>query len=121
VIPAHIRDFLRTTITSVWALDLLCLMRSTATRAWSSSELSRELRGSVPLVEEILGLFVRRGLVRCESGRYRYDCTDARIDALIDDIAKVYGERPMAVIKEIVRFPNDKIHTFVDAFKLKKD
>jgi hypothetical protein len=122
LITAPIREFLSTNITSVWALDLLCLLRSSAPRKWSASELSTELRGSVPLVEEILGLFLRRGLVcECEPGRYRFDCKDARMDAIIADIAELYGKTPLAMIKEIIRSPNEKIHTFVDAFRLKKE
>jgi DNA-binding IclR family transcriptional regulator len=120
LIPDHVRQFLASTISSAWALDLLCLLKSTASREWSVSELTAELRGSTPLVEDILNVFTRRGLVsRRDSGRYRYDCRDAETDELVVEVAGIYREAPMALIKEIVRTPHQKIHTFVDAFRLK--
>jgi hypothetical protein len=36
-------------------------------------------------------------------------------------LARLYAERPLAVIREIMSAPNDKLHSFVDAFRLKKD
>ena len=37
------------------------------------------------------------------------------------EVVRLYGERPVSLIKEIMAAPNDKIHSFVDAFRLKKD
>jgi hypothetical protein len=40
---------------------------------------------------------------------------------VVAELAKLHSEYPLAVIKEIVRAPNDKIQSFVDAFRLIKD
>ncbi|MGE4064629.1 MAG: hypothetical protein AB7E79_14790 [Rhodospirillaceae bacterium] len=97
-------------------------MKSTAPRVWSVPELTAELRASVPLVEEILDTLGRRGIAaRSGSDGYRYDCKDPRTDKIVYEIVRIYKETPVALIKEVIRAPNQKIHTFVDAFRLKKD
>ncbi|MCC6915499.1 MAG: hypothetical protein IT566_17510 [Rhodospirillaceae bacterium] len=121
MIPEHLASFLRTTIKSVWALDLLVLMKNAPDQAWTVAILNDRLRASTSLVEEILATFIRQGLVVSEAdGSYRYQA-GGDADAVAGELIRLYGERPLAVIKEIVTAPNEKIHSFVDAFRLKKD
>jgi DNA-binding IclR family transcriptional regulator len=122
MIPERISTFLRTTIKSVWALDLLVLMKSAPGRGWTVSNLNDRLRATTSLVEEILAAFTRQGLVVADAGgTYRYAPANAEIEGLADELGRLYTERPLTIIKEIVSAPNEKIHSFVDAFRLKKD
>ncbi|MDP1586197.1 MAG: hypothetical protein Q8M07_00515 [Prosthecobacter sp.] len=122
MIPEHLRNFLRTTIKSVWALDLLVLLRNSPGQTWTVVALNNGLRASTTLVEEILVSFIRSGLVTVEpDGTYRYAPATTEIGALAADVTRLYGERPVSIIKEIMTAPNDKLHSFVDAFRLKKD
>ena len=122
MIPERIRVFLRATIKSVWALDLLVLLKSAPGREWTVGALNDSLRASTSLVEEILDGFARRGLVAADGkGLYRYAPATAEMEAIAGDLVRLYAERPLAVIKEVVSAPNEKIHSFVDAFRLKKD
>jgi hypothetical protein len=126
VIPPHISEFLQVFIKSVWALDLLRLIKSTPTRAWTIPDLTAELRGSVPLVEGILDGFTRAGLaVEDPPGHYRYAASVA-LDHLIAELLVLYSQRPVAVISVIAQLSPErtstaKIQSFVDAFRLKKD
>jgi len=122
MIPEHLRNFLRTAIKSVWALDLLVLLRSSPGQAWTTVALNNRLRASTSLVEEILVSFTRHGLVTVEAdGTYRYAPSSPEIEAMAAEVTRLYGERPVSLIKEIMTAPNDKLHSFVDAFRLKKD
>lgn len=122
MIPEHIRTFLHATTKSVWALDLLVLMKNAPDRRWTIVQLNDRLRASTSLVEELIAGFCRQGLVVAEGGgTYRYAPANSETQALADQLARIYAERPMAVIKEIMSAPNEKIHSFVDAFRLKKD
>lgn len=121
MIPEHLAAFLRTTVKSVWALDLLVLVKSAPNQRWTVTTLNDRLRASTSLVEEILATFTRQGLVVLDAeGTYRYHAS-GETDALASELTRLYAERPLAVIKEIVSAPNEKIHSFVDAFRLKKD
>jgi len=122
MIPEHLSAFLRANIRSVWALDLLVLIKTSPDRSFTVAALNDLLRASPSLVEEILATFNRQGLVTTEpGGGYRYAPAGSEIDATVSELTRLYGERPMAVIKEILSAPNEKIHSFVDAFRLKKD
>src|SRR5690606_32472415 len=105
-----------------WALDLLVLMKGAPRQDWTVTSLNDRLRASTSLVEEILATFIGNGLVVLEGdGVYRYQPENGEIDTLAGELTRLYAERPVAVIKEIVSAPNEKIHSFVDAFRLKKD
>lgn len=122
MIPAHLTTFLRATIKSVWALDLLVLMKSASDQSWTVTALNDRLRASTTLVEEILASFTRQGLVAVDAnGRYRYAPASADLDGLVTELTRLYAQRPLAVIKEVLSAPNDKLRSFVDAFRLKKD
>ena len=122
MIPEHLTAFLRANIKSVWALDLLVLIKTSPHRSFTVNALNDRLRASPSLVEEILATFIRQGIVTAEpDGGYRYAPAGSEVDAAVSELTRLYAERPMAVIKEILSAPNEKIHSFVDAFRLKKD
>jgi DNA-binding IclR family transcriptional regulator len=122
VIPDHVLQFVRRYIKSVWTLDLLVLMRRASARTWTVDILARELRGNRPLVEDALSMLTRGGLLRQEAdGAYRYDPSAPDLDAVAAELERHYAERPVALIKEIASAPGDKIQSFADAFRIKKD
>ena len=123
---AMIRDdvlrFVRGSIKSVWMLDLLLLMRRGGDRAWPLDELARDLRGNRTLVLDVLSGLGKAGLVETdEAGNYRYRPASEETDALVAELERIYKERPLALIREIISTPNEKIQSFADAFRLKKD
>jgi len=121
VIPQHISDFLRNAIKSTWALDVLRLLKNSENRAWSAASLNAELRGALPMVTDILHEFQRWGLVvEDPQGIYRYAVTNT-LDATVAELLAIYAERPVMVIREIALSPNEKLQSFVDAFRMKKD
>jgi hypothetical protein len=122
VFPEPVAAFLRSSVKTTWALDLLLLVKSSPARLWSIGELMSRLRSSPPIVEDALRTFLRLGLMTEESGGcYRYVSTNVELDVIVSELVRLYAERPLAVIREIVSAPNDKIQSFVDAFRLKKD
>ncbi len=120
MIPNHIADFLRTGIPSTWALDALRLLKSAPDRSWTPAMLSAELRGTLKMVEEILPGLKRWSLVSEHDGSWRY-AADNALDGTVAELMQIYAERPVTVIAEIALSPNEKLHTFIDAFRVKKD
>lgn len=122
MIPDEILRFTRSTIKSVWTLDVLLMMRRGRARTWPLDELARELRGNRTLVHDVLLVLAKAGLVEAdEEGDYRYRPATEEVDAVVGELERVYVERPLALIREIVSAPNEKIQSFADAFRLKKD
>lgn len=116
-----LQQFIRSTLGSAWALELLLLLQREPARLRSVDELNRELRASMGLVREILTRFGDAGLVREEGDGVRYAPATAELAALVAELETEYAARPLTVFKAIVASPNEKIQTFADAFKMKKD
>lgn len=122
MIAEPVLRFLRSSIKSVWALELLLVMRRAGTRIWTIDELTQELRSNRTLVADIAAAFVKSGLLdEPASGTFRYQPASSELDDLVQKLDRLYAERPLALIKEIVSAPNERIQSFADAFKLKKD
>jgi hypothetical protein len=111
--------FIQQSIGSVWALELLLLLRRTAPRVWSKDELVREIRGSDSIVQDALTRFSTLGLVAATDGRHEYRPAGPELAGLVDEIARIYAAKPVSVIKAIMSAPNEKLRIFSDAFRLK--
>lgn len=111
--------FVQASVRSVWALELLLLLRRDPQRAWHPDELVRELRSSLAIVHEELTGLRSAGLVGETDGCFRYGPVAPALDALVDGLQTTYAARPMAVVKAIMAAPNEKLRIFSDAFRLK--
>lgn len=114
-------DLIRRSVRSVWALELLLLLRRDRAREWSADELLRELRASERLIADTLAMLQTTGLVMSEGGRFRYSPASAALDDLCGRLEDEYRLRPVRVINAIVSPPNDSLTKLANAFRLKDD
>lgn len=115
-------SLLRTSFRSVWALELLMLLRRDLNRIWSRDELIRELRASELVVQESLDSFLGAALVMSENaGRYQYRPAVAVLDQWVEEIERAYAQRPSAVIREIFAAPGNKVQIFADSFRFRSN
>lgn len=113
--------FVREHVRSVWAVELLLLLKRDADRAWAAADLVRELRASTPLVHDNLQRFERGGLVmREDSDAWRYAPAISMLAELADQLEAAYRERPVTIINLIAR-PPDPVQGLADAFKFRGD
>jgi hypothetical protein len=118
-LPPDVLAFIRRSLKSVWALELLLLLRADRQRAWTTADLVGELRASDTVVSRILEDFRRHGLTAPtgdDAWRYAEGGPNA---ALCDALEALYRERPMTVIKAIST-PPDRLQALADAFRIKK-
>jgi hypothetical protein len=111
-------SFVREHVRSVWALELLLLLRRDPDRCWTPADLVSELRASTPLVSDNLQRFQASGLVAPEDGCYRFAPASPILAELCAQLESAYRERPVAVINMIAR-PVDPLQSLADAFKFK--
>lgn len=122
MIDDDVLSFLRTSIRSVWTLELLLLLWRAQDRAWSAAELVRELRASDSIVFDGIAALQAAGLVVSEgTDGFRYKPASSVLDLLLQRLAQLYRERPMVVTRALFASPEQKLQTFADAFRLKKD
>lgn len=112
--------FIRGSIRSVWALELLLFLRKQAPRAVGAEELVRELRATAGLVSTCVKQLEASGLVACEKGGCRYAPASPALEALSTALEQLYRERPVAVIDAIMSSPSDRLKNFADAFRFKE-
>ena len=117
----QILDFLRSSVKSVWALELLLLMRRATAHAWTPDQLVKELRSSRTIVTDSLSAFVQAGVLREEEAGFRYGPASSELDKMIEQLAVEYAERPATVINAIIEAQSSKLQDFANAFRIKKD
>ncbi|WP_372394806.1 hypothetical protein ABMY26_02015 [Azospirillum sp. HJ39] len=111
---------LRGSIRSVWALELLLLLRRHSDRDWSNADLVRELRGSEVVVQEALAGFRGAGLLVAQpDGSHRYQPAAPMLDQWVEEIEQAYAIRPSAIIREIFAAPGNKVQIFADSFRFR--
>ena len=110
--------FIRRSIPSVWALDVLMLVRQPPRRSWSSDELVGELRASGSVVRGALTVLKREGLItQGDDGRIQFSPASALLEEITVALAEAYAERPVSVIKAIVS-TEVSLQALADAFRL---
>ena len=118
---SEILEFAGASFRSVWALELLLMLRRTRDRGWGASEILKELRSSQVVVIEALNNLIAAGLViEEEGGRYRYNGS-GRLEQTIGDLEHFYMLKPALVMRQIVNSPNSKLQILSDAFRIKDE
>jgi len=121
VISDDLLSFIRASIRSTWALELLLLMRKQAPRASAPEELVLALRATPTLVGACLDQLQTAGLVvREETGLWRYAPAAPTLDQLTTELEAAYAEKPVTIINAIVATPSDRLKSFADAFRFPK-
>ncbi|MFC3067739.1 hypothetical protein [Phenylobacterium soli] len=112
--------FVREHVRSVWALELLLVLKRDAERCWDAADLVRELRASTMLVNDNLQRFARAGVaVRDDTGCWRYRPAAPVIADLCEQLEAAYRERPVAIIN-LISAPRDPLRSLADAFKFRR-
>jgi hypothetical protein len=119
VTEEDVYHFIRDSIGSVWALELLLLLRRSNERLWEPADLVLELRSSDTIVAEALARLTASGLVAETDGRYEYRPASGMLSGLVEELQRIYATKPVTVIKAIMAAPNEKLRIFSDAFRLK--
>lgn len=121
---ADIKQFIDRNIESVAQLEALLLLRQDPQRGWSALEIGKALYAPEELAGTLLTDFCRNGLVKVNVPAvelYSYAVADAAVDKLISEIAAAYQDRRVAIISLIYSKPLNKVQTFADAFRLRKE
>jgi hypothetical protein len=123
-LPEEVRRLIVDHIESVEQLEILLLLYQQRGRTWTAEEVARELRVAASSAGERLEELQRDALlsrVEGEPMRYRYDPASSKLDGVVGGLATAYSERRVTVINLIFSKPVDKIRTFADAFRLRRD
>ncbi|MFS2112263.1 hypothetical protein ACCC88_21415 [Sphingomonas sp. Sphisp140] len=117
-----VSSFIRTTFRSVWALELLCLMRGEPEREWERGDLVSALRASDLVIDQGLAGLAAAGLVvMLAPDRARYQPASAELDRLAREAEAQYASSPDKVRRLIIHAAHGSLSAFADAFRVRRD
>lgn len=115
---ADVVRFVIEDLRTVWALELLLLLRGAPDRSWSEAALTAELRASLAMVEDLLPRLMALELVAQEAEGWRYRPSSTELDGLCARTEAAYRQKPFAMISLIGR-GQASLRDLANAFRLK--
>jgi hypothetical protein len=117
--------FLRTTLPTVDAAELLLLLSRERERWWSPPEAAVALQpGASPSEADVaryLGAFQAAGLIAVgPDKRVQYRPAHTGLEGHVRKLDQAYKERPVTLIRVIYALRDSSIQSFADAFRLKR-
>lgn len=118
-------EFLRRRIGSLEELECLLLLRRTGERRWASFEIARELGIPESMVDATVVAMQASGLIAADGDpgavRWRYQPRAPEIGRLVEELARVYEERRLEVLRilsaqAMTRLRGSAARAFADAF-----
>lgn len=123
-ISDEIKQFVNQYISSVASLELLLLMRKHPGKRWTMESLCLELRSNSFHIEYLLNELSTAELIQQEklnSYSTFFYSGHSKWEAVISSLEQTYMQKRLSVINLIYMHPVDKIRTFANAFKIRKD
>jgi hypothetical protein len=125
-LPEEVRQLIRTSVPTLDSLELLVFLARGADRPLTAPEIVDGLRPTEiaeAAVAETLALLVSRGLlVEGEGQRFAFRPASPGLESAVRGLVKAYDERPVTLIRQVYTIAaSQKIRSFADAFRLKKD
>jgi hypothetical protein len=119
-------DFVRACVPSFEAAAVLVCVTREPQRSWSAAGIVEELHASVSVTvteaERSLELFGARGLVtRGADGSAKFGPSGYLQEVHARTLVQAYEERPVTLVQLIYALRDDRIRSFSDAFRLRKD
>jgi hypothetical protein len=114
--------FIAASIPSVWALELLLLLKREP-RTWARDELVATLRASELVVSKALDALVAAGLASVERDGAAYLPVNPDVADCVDQAERLYRSRPNQVRRAIIAASSSSSSSataFADAFRLRR-
>ena len=118
------RQFITEHIDSVMQLEILLLLAAQPAKVWTPTELAQELRIDPAWVDAQLQTMGGRGVIAVTEESpvgFRYEPRTPALAETVRELAQAYADRRVTVIGLIFSKPIDKIRSFADAFRIRKD
>ncbi|MEW6733754.1 MAG: hypothetical protein AB1489_20670 [Acidobacteriota bacterium] len=129
-LPSEVKKFIFEHLNSLQQLEILLLLYRSARKEgnvqgeWTADAVARELRSNPNSVAVSLAELQSRGILSVRGEvvlLYRYDPRTLDLDNAIVGLEQAYEQYRVTVLNLVFGKPLDKIRTFADAFKIRKE
>lgn len=118
----EVKNFIRATYRSVWAIELLCILAEEPVRDWAPEELLATLRASALIVSQSTDALLAAGLIILNpDGSVRFQPVSKAAEDNARESLDLYESSPNAVRRLIVSAVNGGANAFAEAFKLRNE
>lgn len=118
-LPEIVARFLWQHIESVEQLEILNVLASDPSRAWSVAEVFAKVQSNAGSIHQRLHRFASEGIVLQEGENYRFNDKDPRMAETLRAVLSDFQNKSVRVIEAIYNRRTDAVQSFADAFKLK--
>lgn len=118
-----LRHFLQSNTPTFQAVELLLFLAAQTDRRWLPEDIVEAIKPTVitlSAVKEYLAVFRAQGLVQGDESVAFAPATPG-LQSSVDELAQAFNERPVTLIRTIYELPENKIRSFADSFRLKKE
>lgn len=116
--PDQLALFIASSFRSVWALELLLLLKQEG-RSCTTEELVSMMYASPSVIENALDSLTAAGLSAREGATARYMAASPEAAAMVEETEQLYRARPDRVRRLIIASSHRNLAAFSDAFRLK--
>ena len=123
-LPEDLRRFIAEHLGSIAQLELLLLLSADAEKKWTADEAAKSLYISSEATLGFLEVMRSQGLIQSTGESppsYRFIPAKPESERLARDLASFYKERRLTIINLIYASPVQKLQSFADAFRIRKD
>src|SRR5690349_14787332 len=119
--PPELKQFIAQHVESLAQLEALLILRQDREARWKSADLAQRLYITPDMCEAILANLRQHGFAEQGAEGYFYRPPSEDADRVLADLSAMYQQRRVAVITEIYSKPVNKVQTFADAFRLRRE
>ncbi|HEX4086662.1 MAG TPA: hypothetical protein VHY22_17250 [Chthoniobacteraceae bacterium] len=124
-LPESLQRFLRLSIPTFQAAELLLFLASHPERPFTAVEIEEGMKPTVisaAAIKLYLNSLKDQKLIEGEmDSGYRFAPASAELKEAVLDLNHAYNERPVTLIRTIYAIAESKIQSFADSFRLKMD
>jgi DNA-binding MarR family transcriptional regulator len=123
--PEHFVRFIDANIESIDQLEILRVLGEDVEKTWAADKLAVECQIKPSNIAANLAALEKRGLLRTQlqesSLVARFVQTTPEMETALRQLLQFYQERPVTLIKLIYARANDRLNSFAEAFRLRKE
>lgn len=116
----EILRFIASSFPSVWALELLLLLKGDGAPC-TRADLIERLRASELVITKSFDALVAAGLASVEGDSIAYMPVNREAESCVDRAEQLYRSRPNSVRRAIIAASSSNAAAFADAFKLRRE
>lgn len=120
-IPPEVRDLVRRHVTSGDHLEILMRMYDAPERAFTRDDLRQTTHIAERSLQRCLDELTDSGIIRrAESGTWQYGPKNVQDRHALDQLAQMYNQRPVTLVRLVYERPSAPLKSFSDAFRLRE-